>query len=103
MVFPERPLQERTIEDYAILPMSVTRSLSTFIRSLPAFQTLPRPTQKVLCEANLRRLIPLNLYELNQSCFSEPQQVIVVLCLQTIDLVCLDCKPSNRLGIHLWS
>lgn len=75
MLFPEICPQERTIEDYAVLPMSVTRSLSTFIRSLPAFQTLSRSIQKALCEGNLRRLIPLNLYELNQSCFFEPEQV----------------------------
>ena len=81
MLFPETPPQERTIEDYAMLPMSVTRALSTFIRSLPAFQTLPRPVQKALCEGNLRRLIPMNLHELNQSCFTEPRQVVVFFFL----------------------
>ena len=75
MLPPQTPPGERTIEDYASLPMSVTLALSAFIKSLPAYQSLPRPAQKVLCESNLRRLISMNLFELNHSCFSEPWQV----------------------------
>ncbi len=67
--------QKRTIKDYAILPISVTLSLSTFTRSLPAFQTLSRSVQNFLCQSNIRQLIFINLHELNQSCFSEPWQV----------------------------
>jgi hypothetical protein len=75
MLFYNKPEHERTIEDYSVFPISVTISLSSFARSLPAFQSLSRSVQNFLCENNLRRLIFVNIHELNQSCFSEPWQV----------------------------
>jgi hypothetical protein len=68
---------ERTIEDYSVFPISVTLSISAFARSLPAFQSLSRSVQNFLCENNLRRLIFMNLHELNQSCFSESWQIAI--------------------------
>jgi hypothetical protein len=67
--------KERAIEDYPGLPISVMLSLSSFIRSLPAFQSLSRNIQCFLYKNNLRQLIFVNSHELNQSCFSEPWQV----------------------------
>lgn len=106
MLFPKTPPGERTIEDYAALPMSATISLSTFVKSLPTFQSLPRPAQKVLCESNLRRLISMNLFELNHSCFSEPSQVksfaqsvILPYSLRTSRLLIIE--PVGNLSVDL--
>jgi hypothetical protein len=75
MLFYSTPEHERTIEDYSVLPVSVTISISSFVKSLPAFQSLSRMIQNYLFTSNLRRLIFVNIHELNQSCFSEPWQV----------------------------
>lgn len=66
---------EYLIEQSIAFPMSVVNSLLLFIKSLPAFHSLSRSIQSFLCLSNLRRLIFVNLHELNQSCFSEPWQV----------------------------
>ncbi len=71
----ETSLKEWTIERYSAIPMSIILSLASFIRSLPAFHSLLRTVQSLLCKHNLRPLIPVNIYELNQSCFFEPCQV----------------------------
>jgi len=75
MFFGETSQKQWTIEHYSVIPMSLTLSLSSFIRSLPAFQSLSRTVQFFLCKNNLRRLMFINMHELNQSCFSEPWQV----------------------------
>jgi hypothetical protein len=67
--------KEPTVEHYIVLPMSIIVSLASFIKSLPAFQSLSRNNQSFLCKSNLRRLMFVNIHELNQSCFSEPWQV----------------------------
>lgn len=54
---------------------SIAASFSSFFQSLPAFQSLSRATQSYLCKINIRPLIFPNIYELNQSCFSETWQV----------------------------
>jgi hypothetical protein len=64
-----------TVEQYKVVPMNMTYSLSSFLRSLPAFQSISRSTQSFLMKNNLRRLMFLNIHELGQSCFSEPWQV----------------------------
>jgi len=71
----ETSLKERTMECYSAIPMSIIISLASFIRSLPVFNSLLRIVQSFLCKNNLRPLIPVNIYELNQSCFFEPSQV----------------------------
>ncbi len=71
----ETSLKERTIERYSAIPMSIIISLASFIKSLPVFHSLLRIVQSFLCKNNLRPLIPVNIYELNQSCFFEPSQV----------------------------
>jgi hypothetical protein len=106
MLFYGTSEHERTIEDYSVFPISVTLSISAFARSLPAFQSLSRSVQNFLCENNLRRLIFMNLHELNQSCFSESWQVnndqIEFIHIKII-FYSIDCYLSNRLGITLWS
>ena len=57
------------------LTMCIVLAVSTFLKSLPAFYSLPRSTRNYLCKTNIRPIIFPNVYELNQSCFSEPWQV----------------------------
>jgi hypothetical protein len=57
------------------LPLSLTVSLISFLRSLPAFHTLSNTNRSYLYKNNLRALIIPNMVELNQSCFSESWQV----------------------------
>jgi hypothetical protein len=63
------------MKHHTALPMSLTIALSSFIRSLPAFHCLSRTHQNIVCDRNLRPLLFLNMFELNQTCFSEPWQV----------------------------
>ncbi|CAF1135369.1 unnamed protein product [Rotaria sordida] len=69
--------KELLMKHYGVLPMSLIISLISFLRSLPAFQSLVRSNQSFLCQNNIRRLIFANLHELNQSCFSEPWQIAI--------------------------
>lgn len=57
------------------LTMCLVLSISAFLKSLPAFYSLPRSTRNHLCKTNIRPLIFPNIHELNQSCYSEPWQV----------------------------
>ena len=57
------------------LPMSLASSLFTFFRSLPAFNSLSQKNQTFLNTNNLRTLIFPNMFELNQTCYSESWQV----------------------------
>jgi hypothetical protein len=75
MFIDETSERGQIIDQYVAVPMKATLSLSSFIRSLPAFQSLSQSIQSFLCQSNLRRLIFPNLQEINQSCFSEPWQV----------------------------
>ncbi len=62
-------------EQSVILPSSIVLAFSTFIKSLPAYYSLPRSARNHLRKTNIRPLIFPNVHELNQSCFSEPWQV----------------------------
>ncbi|CAF3363779.1 unnamed protein product [Rotaria sp. Silwood1] len=73
--------EEQLMKNYGMLPMILTISLTSFLRSLPAFQSLSRSNQAFLCKNNIRRLIFVNLHELNQSCFSEPWQVAAYISI----------------------
>lgn len=75
MVFEEVMEGNWLMKNYMIAPISVSMSLTCFLKALPTFQALCRSNQNYLCKNNLRRLIFLNLYELKQSCFFEPWQV----------------------------
>lgn len=57
------------------LTMCIVLAVSAFLKSLPAFNSLPRLTRSYLCKTNIRPLMFPNIHELNQSCFSEPWQV----------------------------
>ena len=63
------------VKSYISLPINYVLSLSSFLRSLPAFQSLPHSHRTYLCKTNIRPLILPNSYELSQSCFSDPIQV----------------------------
>ncbi|CAF3382811.1 unnamed protein product [Rotaria socialis] len=67
--------KEKQLNHYKMLPMSITFALGSFLKELPAFQSLSRTNQLFLCKNNLRRLIFMNFHELNQACFSEPWQI----------------------------
>ena len=62
-------------EQPATLTSSIVLAFSTFIKSLPAYYSLPRSARNHLSKTNIRPLIFPNIHELNQSCFSEPWQV----------------------------
>lgn len=75
-IFSQETLEkDATMARYVSLPINLAISVSSYLRSLPAFQSLSRSNQSFLCKNNLRRLILVNQHELNQSCFSEPWQV----------------------------
>jgi hypothetical protein len=57
------------------LTACIVLAFSSFIKSLPAFYSLPRSTRNCLSKTNIRPLIFPNIYELNQSCYSESWQV----------------------------
>ena len=63
------------VKAYISLPINYILSLSSFLRSLPAFHSLSHSHRTYLCKTNLRPLILPNSYELSQSCFSDPVQV----------------------------
>jgi hypothetical protein len=63
------------MKHYTALPMSLTVSLSAFLRALPAFHSLSNINRTFLYKNNLRSLLFLTMFEVNQSCFSEPWQV----------------------------
>jgi hypothetical protein len=63
------------VKPHSALPMSLTASLFPFLRSLPAFHSLPQINQIYLSKNNLHVLLSLNRFELNQTCYSEPWQV----------------------------
>jgi len=60
---------------YTTLPINLTISLFSFLRSLPAFHSLSQINQIYLSKNNLHVLLSLNRFELNQTCYSEPWQV----------------------------
>jgi hypothetical protein len=57
------------------LAITIVIAISSFLKSLPAYYSLPRVTRNHLCKTNIPPLILPNTHELNQSCFSEPWQV----------------------------
>lgn len=63
------------VKPHSALPMSLTASLFPFLRSLPAFHSLSQINRIYLTRNNLRPLLFLNMFELNQTCYSEPWQV----------------------------
>jgi hypothetical protein len=63
------------MKSYAKLPINLTVSLFSFLRSLPAFHSLSQINRIYLSKNNLRLLLFLNMFELNQTCYSEPWQV----------------------------
>ncbi|UJR27536.1 hypothetical protein I4U23_008818 [Adineta vaga] len=75
-VFSSEIFQEKSaVEYYSSLPSNLAYSLLSFVKTLPAFQSLSRNQQISICKNNLRRLMLVNNYELNQSCFSESWQI----------------------------
>ncbi|CAF4136651.1 unnamed protein product, partial [Adineta steineri] len=74
-----RTTQSSNEQPYNIYPTTITMSIvlavSSFLKTLPAYYSLPRSTRKYLCKTNIRPLIFPNLHELNQSCYAEPWQV----------------------------
>ena len=75
-LFPTEVHEKRSIAEYSTLvPFNLVLSVSSFVRALPAFHSLSRNEQIAVCRNNLRRLMLINRYELNQSCFSERWQV----------------------------
>jgi hypothetical protein len=78
MIFnPEsQPVEEQSSNRHPkTLTTCVVLAISSFLKSLPAFYSLPRSTRINLCKTNIRPLIFPNVHELNQSCYSEPWQV----------------------------
>ncbi|CAF0804194.1 unnamed protein product [Adineta ricciae] len=74
-LFPTEMHEKRSIAEYSTLvPFNLVLSVSSFVRALPAFHSLSRNEQIAVCRNNLRRLMLINSYELNQSCFSERWQ-----------------------------
>ncbi len=57
------------------LTMCIVLAVSAFLKSLPAFNSLPHLTRSYLCKTNIRPLMFPNIHELNQSCFSETWEV----------------------------
>ncbi|CAF0903478.1 unnamed protein product [Adineta steineri] len=78
VIFNRTP-QSTNEQPYNIYPTTITMSIvlavSSFLKKLPAFYSLPRSTRNYLCKTNIRPLIFPNLHELNQTCFAEPWQV----------------------------
>ena len=62
-------------EQPTTLASSIVLAFSTFIKSLPAYYSLPRSARNHLSKTNIRPLMFPNIHELSQSCFSEPWQV----------------------------
>lgn len=63
------------MKPYTALPMCLTASVFSFIRSLTAFHSLSQVNQNYLTKNNLCTLLFPNMFELNQTCYSEPWQV----------------------------
>ncbi|CAF1304326.1 unnamed protein product [Adineta ricciae] len=57
-----------------LLPMNIALSLFSFFRALPAARSLSHVNQSYLCKTNIRPLLFLNMFELNQLCFTEQCQ-----------------------------
>ncbi|CAF1537328.1 unnamed protein product, partial [Adineta steineri] len=78
VIFNRTP-QSPNEQPYSIYPTTITMSIvlavSSFLKTLPAYYSLPRSTRNYLCKTNIRPLIFPNLHELNQTCFAEPWQV----------------------------
>ncbi|CAF1069877.1 unnamed protein product [Adineta steineri] len=78
VIFNRTP-QSPDEQSYNIYPTTITMSIvlavSSFLKTLPAYYSLPRSTRNYLCKTNIRPLIFPNLHELNQSCYAEPWQV----------------------------
>ncbi|CAF3122118.1 unnamed protein product [Rotaria sp. Silwood2] len=68
------------------IPMTLTASLCSFLQSLPAFHSLSQINRTFLCKNNLRSLLFPNMFELRQSCFSEPWQMSLERA--TWELIC---------------
>lgn len=78
-ILTNRMLQkEELIKHYGTLPACYTYSINAFLQVLPAFQSLSRTNQSFLCKNNLRRMMLLNINELNQTCFTESWQVKLI-------------------------
>ncbi|CAF1013512.1 unnamed protein product [Adineta ricciae] len=60
-----------------VVTTSIVLSVSSFLKSLPAFYSLPRVIRNYLCKTNIRPLIFPNIYELQQCCYHEPWQAAV--------------------------
>ncbi|CAF1182699.1 unnamed protein product, partial [Adineta steineri] len=77
VIFNRTP-QSPNEQPYNIYPTTITMSIvlavSSFLKTLPAYYSLPRSTRNYLCKTNIRPLIFPNLHELNQSCYAEPWQ-----------------------------
>ncbi len=71
----QTPDQQSSNSHPTTLTMCVVLAISSFLKLLPAFYSLPRSTRIYLCKTNIRPLIFPNVHELNQSCYSEPWQV----------------------------
>ncbi|CAF4218625.1 unnamed protein product, partial [Adineta steineri] len=75
VIFNRTP-QSPNEQPYNIYPTTITMSIvlavSSFLKTLPAYYSLPRSTRNYLCKTNIRPLIFPNLHELNQTCFAEP-------------------------------
>ncbi|CAF1270687.1 unnamed protein product [Adineta ricciae] len=69
-------------QSISIYPTAVTTSIvlsvSSFLKSLPAYYSLPRVIRNYLCKTNIRPLIFPNIYELQQCCYHEPWQMDVL-------------------------
>ena len=89
-----QPPHEQPINIYpTTMTMSVVLSLSSFLKTLPSYYSLPRATRSYLCKTNLRPLIFPSIHELNQSCYAEAWQV---RCRSVEDICNLITMISSR-------
>lgn len=73
MKHSNRPISK--IDHHVTTRVNNIKAYISFLSSLPVIRSLSRDNRSYLCKHNIRSLIFLNYYELDQACFSEPWQV----------------------------
>lgn len=71
--YPERGVSH--IDHHTNTRVNNIKSYLSFLSSLPIIRSLSMANRLYLCRHNIRSLIFLNTYELEQACFSEAWQV----------------------------
>lgn len=73
MKHPERAISK--IDHHIQTRVNNIKAYLSFLSSMPIIRSLSSKDRLYLCKHNVRSLIFLNYYELDQACFSEAWQV----------------------------